>query len=328
MHVDEWGEIHPSSAERPAEKKKPLTPDCLAAEGVGVPELADLGQKLSRYGTAKARNRAMAGYLVHRAGPYATDPLRKLSAALYDCASWLEFHHYLQSKRTVLANAVTCKKHLLCPFCAIRRGAKLLRNYHERALHLVDQFDFHSVVLTVKNGPDLVERHTHLKHAFKRLRTQGRDGYGVWANVKGAIWSTEFTKSDEGWHPHLHIIVAVPKGSPPIRYGQDSPLGKQWFELTGDSFIVHAQPIRPEGDDLAAGLCEVLKYAVKFSDLDLTDNLDAYLALKGKRLVQSSGCFYGLELPENDDLLDEPLSGPYLRWFFRYGSAGYQAAEA
>jgi hypothetical protein len=323
MYVDHWGEIHPPSPPGP-EKKKPLTPESLAAKGVGVPELADIGQKLCRYGTAKARNRAMAGFLASLGTRATNDPLRKLSANLYACASTLGFRHYLEAKQTLLHSGMFCKAHLLCPVCAIRRGVKTLQKYHQRAVHLADAFDFYLVTLTVKNGDDLAERHRHLKNAFKRLRTRGRDGYGEWSRVAGAVWSTEFTFSAEsGWHPHLHVLVALPKGEPPIRYGQGSQLALDWLAVTGDSFIVHSARIKGEADDLADSLCEVLKYALKFADLPLEKNWDAYLALRGKRLLQSSGCFFGLDVPPGDDLLDELLHGPYVDFWFKYGSTGY-----
>ncbi len=329
MYVDQWGEIHPLAPPGEAEKKKPLTPECLAAEGVGVPEQADIGQKLSRYGTAKARNRQMAGYIVGLGSKASNDPHRKLGQNLYDCASVLGFRHYIEAKQTILHSGRFCKAHLLCPVCAIRRGVRTLRNYHERAVFLADRFDFYLVTLTVKNGPDLYERFSHLKHAFKRLRERGKKGYGEWSRVSGAVWSTEFTYSEEhGWHPHLHVLVAIPKGEPPIRYGQGSQLAADWLSVTGDSYIVHAAPVEGRGDDLAAGLCEVLKYALKFSDLDLAKNWEAYRALKGKRLLQSSGVLFGLDIPDDADLTDDPLDGPYVDLWFKFGSAGYLLAAS
>src|SRR5690606_24308876 len=113
----------------------------------------------------------------------------------------------------------------------------------------------------------------------------------------------------------------VPKGSEPIRYGKESQLAMDWLAATGDSFIVHAQKIQPQaGDDktaLLGALCETLKYAVKFGDLSLDDNLHAYLALKGKRLSRSYGCFWGLEVP-NETLDDDELDGPYVEMLYRF----------
>jgi hypothetical protein len=202
----------------------------------------------------------------------------------------------------------------------------MLAKYKERCDYLAPAHDFQLVTLTVKNGPDLFERYLHLKHAFKRLRESGKKGYGIWANVSGAVWSTEFTKSAEGWHPHLHLVVATPKGSTPFRYGKGSPLADAWEKVTGDSYIVHAAPIGGQGQPIADALCEVLKYAVKFSELDLVDNLHAFNTLKGRRLIQSSGCFYGLDLPDNADLAEDGLDGPFIEYLFNYTSTGYKLA--
>jgi hypothetical protein len=49
----------------------------------------------------------------------------------------------------------------------------------------------------------------------------------------------------------------------------------------------------------------------------------AFDTLRGKRLVQAGGCFYGLELPEDDELLDEPEDGPYEVLWYRYTAHGY-----
>jgi hypothetical protein len=319
MYVDQWGEIHPPPE---PEKANPLTPASLAAEGAGGSGQKDLEAKLVRYGTAKARNREMAGYLCQLGVDDRHGPYKRLSKALYECASWLEFHRYIETGRTVLANAITCKKHLLCPVCAIRRGGKTLRKYHERAAFLATDNDFEMLTVTVKNGADLAERYRHLKSAWRKLRQRIRDGYGPLAHTRGMVWSFEFTRGQDGlWHPHIHAIVAVPKGSPRIAYGEGSALRHQWQQLTGDSFIVHARPIA--GDDLVGGFCEVLKYALKFSSLTLPDNVHAYDTLKGKRLVQAGGCFYGLELPEDDELLDDPEDGPYEVLWYRYTSGGY-----
>lgn len=319
MYVDEWGEIHPTP---PPEKANPLTPDSLAAEGVGGSETAEHEARLRRYGTAKARNREMAAYLAQRAVDDSHGPYRRLSEALYDCASWLEFHRYTDTGHVRLARACTCKKHLLCPVCAIRRGGKTLRRYMERAEYLANAkgVEFHLLTTTVKNGPDLFERYGHLKGAWRKLRQRAQDGYGPLAHVEGMLWSYEFTRGNDGlWHPHIHAVLAVPKGSPPIAWGEGSALAFQWHRLTGDSHIVHARPIA----DLVGGFCEVLKYALKFSSLSLPDNLHAHLTLRGKRLVQAGGCFYGLELPEDDPLTDDPEDGPFEVLFYRYTSTGY-----
>lgn len=305
------------------EKAKPLTSDSLAAVDAGVSRQQGYEPKqLGRYGTAKVRNHQMAGHLV--ASGY-----RVVSDKLYACGNYLRFRHYMAHSETRLIESRSCDVSLLCPLCAIRRGARMLRRYAERCQVIAPAHDFYLVTLTVKNGPDLEERFRHLLRSWKRINERAKKGYGEFANASGAFGSIEFTKSEHGWHPHMHMIWAVPKGSAPIRYGMTSQLGLDWLAATGDSYIVHAERIEaasPEAaaanDPLIAALCETLKYAVKFSDLDLADNLHAWLVLKGKRLTRSYGCFFGLEVDEPLD--DDELDGPYIDLLYRFmGARGY-----
>ena len=290
----------------------------MAAEVEGEADKA-IGARLGRYGTAKARNHAMAGYLLQQAD-------KRLSERLYRCAGYLNFREWLaHDNRVTLHRGHFCQVPLLCPVCAIRRGAKMLRRYVERADYISRTHDLWMVTLTVKNGEDLHERFTHLKHSLQRLRTRGRDGYGAFSAAAGALWSTEFTKSDKGWHPHVHMVWALPFGEEPIRWGEGSQLASDWKAVTGDSYIVHAVRIKAgENKQLVNAFCEVLKYALKFSTLSLADNLAAYRSLKGKRLLSSCGIWWGLELPEDAKLEDDPLDGPYIEHLYRYaGTVGY-----
>lgn len=117
----------------------------------------------------------------------------------------------------------------------------------------------------------------------------------------------------------------MPKGHGPIRWGQGSQLAADWLAVTSDSFIVHTRPIEGTEGERISALCESLKYALKFSTLTLDDNLDAYFALKGKRLLASSGVFYGI--PDDEKLDDDALDEPYIELLFRYaGRRGYVLA--
>ena len=85
--------------------------------------------------------------------------------------------------------------------------------------------------------------------------------------------------------------------------------------------------VRPiSQEDPASGFVEVFKYAVKFSDQPPCDTVHAWLTLSGKRLLASSGCFRGVEVPE--DLMDdsEGLQDlPFVTLFYRYlrAAGGY-----
>ena len=221
-----------------------------------------------------------------------------------------------------LHGARLCMKHLLCPLCAIRRGAKALKAYLDR--WQVIQVEKPAlcpflVTLTVKDGPDLAERFKHLfkaQHELWKRKLRGRGS--SMDGVTGAVWSYEIKRgSGSGvWHPHIHMI-ALAETMP----DQDD-LSKDWHNVTGDSYIVDVRPISHE--DPASGFVEVFKYAVKFSDQPPADTLHAWLTLRGKRLIGSSGCFRGVEVPES--LLDDPEGLgdlPFVTLFYRYLSGSY-----
>ena len=97
-------------------------------------------------------------------------------------------------------------------------------------------------------------------------------------------------------------------------------LSDQWRSITGDSYIVDVRKLRGNSQqEMGEAFCEVFKYALKFSDLSLADNLHAYDRLKGKRLQGSFGSLWGVKVPET--LTDDLHHGlPYLEMFYRYSS--------
>ena len=93
-------------------------------------------------------------------------------------------------------------KHLLCPLCAIRRGAKALGAYLDR-FEAIKRTSGHLrpflVTLTVKDGPDLRERFKHLHDSQRELWKRKQRGRGsVLDGVEGAVWSYEVRKRGQG----------------------------------------------------------------------------------------------------------------------------------
>lgn len=291
---------------RRLDEENPLPVDSLAAETErGSDSLTALPKRLDRYAKAHERAVAMADYI--RSVQHRTPFAEKLSHDLQECGAYLVFRHYLLQNRAKLVAARTCKKHIVCPFCAIRRGAKMLARYQERFEivmaenpHLVPWM----VTFTVKNGPDLAERYSHLHKAVKAMnknRTRGDRGHEI-MKAQGSVWSYEFKRGEGSglWHPHMHGVWLC---SSPL---DQKKLQQEWLHLTGDSFIVEAHQMYGETVD---AFCEVFKYAVKFGGLPLEDNLHAFDVLRSKRLVRSAGLLWGVEVPENlmDDELDDPV---------------------
>lgn len=294
-------------------------PDSLAGE-TGVEGIEALPAKVSRYGKAKKGALDVANYM-------ATLPEHQaMGAKVQGCGDYLVFRHYYTVDKVRLHGASLCKKHLLCPLCAIRRGAKSLKAYLDR-FEVIKAAKPHLkpflVTLTVKDGDDLEERFKHLHKSQRALWMRKNRGRGsVLDNVEGAVWSYEIKRGANSgkWHPHLHMI-ALSESIP-----DQEELAAEWHNITGDSFIVDVRPISQ--DDPASGFVEVFKYAVKFSDQPPEDTVHAWQTLAGKRLLGSAGCFRGVEVPEG--LLDdsEGFEGlPYIQLFYRYLPAGYSLAK-
>ena len=273
-----------------------------------------LPKRIDRYGDAKRRALEVAEYIERQEG------CKTLHARVSNCGEYLVFRHYFTIDSVRLHAAQFCKKHLLCPLCAVRRGAKALQAYLPRyeALRLsAPHLRPFLVTLTVKDGPDLAERFDHLQKGQRELwMRKHRQRGSPLDGVAAAVWSYEVKRGQGSnlWHPHLHM-VAMAEHAP-----DKGMLSSEWHSITGDSFIVDVRPI--DEADPASGFLEVFKYALKFSDMEPSDTFDAFRVLQGRRLVCSAGMFRGIEIPES--LLDEPLDDlPFVELFYRYIGAGY-----
>jgi hypothetical protein len=308
-----------------AHKKTPGNPSNLAdGEFTGAHEARLLGERIARYGVAHARSQAMLEHL--REAP--SHASIKTAAGLATCGNYLHFREYFTVGKVRLHSASFCRQHLVCPLCAIRRGAKALGAYLTRWQVLQqDRPDLrpYLLTLTVKNGDDLEERQAHLSKSLRKLLTHRRHFNGgipraPWTELckaEGAVYTLELTNKGKGWHPHCHMIVLA------TSQPSQTDLSAEWHKITGDSMVVDCRPIL---GDPVEGFMEVFKYAVKFSDLTLADNWHAAQILKGKRLLNSLGLFRGVDIPES--MLDEPLDGlPYLDRFYRYLGDEYRLDE-
>lgn len=278
----------------------------------------DLKKRLLRYGKAKKRGLEFARYLdgVDR---------RDLAFPLHACGEFLTFHDYFTVNKLRLVKANFCNKHLLCAFCAIRRGAKHLRAYLERFEVIRKNnpgLKLELITLTVKNGDDLQERFHHLSNGLRVFRKRASNfkrgkGCSVWGEVLGSVGAYEVTNKGRGWHPHLHIIALSKNG---VDKGR---LRDEWKEITGDSFEVDVRPLDENGDP-SKDFIEVFKYSVAFSDLTFEQNLIAHDVFKGRNLLFSQGLFRGVPMPEK--LTDDPLKDlPYVVLMYRYlEGMGYQ----
>lgn len=306
----------------PNKGNPPLDEGLAAQSSEGFDEQGKHPARVERYGRAKGRALAILSHLREIDSPeWAGGPLRFISerAGLENCGTYLDFRHYYSVGKVRLHRASFCQYHLLCPLCAVRRGAKNLGRFLERFVEIRaknPELRAYMVTLTVKNGPDLLERFNHLRRAVqamsaaRRRALAGSRHRSVFSDFAAVVGSYEFTNRGNGWHPHVHMCVLSP-----TRPAQDV-LSAEWYSRTGDSMIVDVRPFQnptaPEKD-----FAEVFKYALKFSDLSPADTIHAYSNLKGKRLLFSLGAFRGVKQAGAEP--DEPLEGlPYVELFYKY----------
>ena len=310
------------------QSKNPLKADNLAAEASrGFDNTDRLNARLDRYSTAKKRALVNLKELTNLQplDDLLKERYRVAAAKLESCGNYLEFRNYYTVGKTRLTKASFCKQHLLCPLCAIRRGAKTLEAYLARYRVVKDEnpsWRLSMLTLTVANGEDLVERFQHLHNSIKRVFKRRRDyldkqrGLTEWRKVYGWVGTYEVTNKGNGWHPHAHIMCLH---SSSFDY---KALQAEWKEITGDSHVLNVSaakhPNEPERDFL-----EVFKYAVKFSDMTAEQNIHAWNVLRARRLLFSGGALWGVDVPES--LEDVPLDDlPYIELLYSYMLDGYK----
>jgi len=302
------------------QKRKPSLTTSLATDvSKGSDSFSKLPEKMVRYSRARSRALSILPHVDAEQQKTGSPFLQKVHDDLLTCGNYLHFRNYHTVDQIRLRDARFCKKHLFCPLCAIRRGSKQLSSYLTRYKVITAEkpaLKPYMITLTVKNGSDLLERYSHLVNSLKKV-TRGRSralsgsrNVTEFSKVQGAVGTYEFTNKKNGWHPHVHIIALCEE------MPNQKTLSSEWLKITGDSFIVDVRPIgNPE--EPIKGFAEVFKYALKFSDLTLDQQVFAAMALQGKRLLFSLGLFRGVVVPES--LLDEPLDDlPYIDIFYRY----------
>jgi hypothetical protein len=91
--------------------------------------------------------------------------------------------------------------------------------------------------------------------------------------------------------------------------------------------MVEAHNVVNDGESIDGSFCEVFKYALKSNDMSVENLYQAYLTLRGKRLIASIGSLFGVEVSEDlhDDIEEELKTLPYVDMLFRYSETfGYQ----
>lgn len=303
-----------------SKNEKPLPSDVLAGDlERGWDSTERISDRLERYSTLKESTSEFTEWARDGGIPQFTRADAKLFRKVENCGSYLIFRNYLTSNRSRLLGACSCKEHLLCSFCAARRGVRNARAYQEKVDALKSDNPSHRLILvtfTVQNGANLIERFLHLKNsmqAFLKRRSSSlrRDTPSSFHLVDGGVFAYEVKRGAglDLWHPHIHMLILVPSEG----FLDWQAVKDEWFLVTGDSSVVNFSAVT---DDSA--FLEVFAYALKFSEMTHADRWLAFSILKGERLISSFGSFRGVEVPDSDsdDLLDS--NEPWVDLIFKY----------
>ncbi|MYL22069.1 replication protein, partial [Halobacillus litoralis] len=290
--------------------------------------------RISNLGNRRKDTRKFLHWLQHQDVSNRPD-IKLVQSKIAGCANWLVFNNYYTVDQIRLAAAHSCDKHLLCSFCAARRGSKYVQRYTERLAVLLKQKSTLKAVmltLTTVNGDDLEERFHHFMGSLKKLLMKRRDAVRGKSATElekavAGVYSVEVTNKGKGWHVHLHAVLLLDDWIDRVE------LSKEWQAITRDgSKILDVRQLAKGADaldkhgevspKLVEAFAEVFKYALKFSDLDHSDRLHAWETMRGKRLVGSWGDFRGVKVPDGvtDDLLPDL---PYIRMLYRFSGKAY-----
>ena len=266
-----------------------------------------------------------------------------------DCACFLEFGKYIDSnEKWKLQKANFCRDRL-CPVCGWRRSLKIFSHVSQIMNVIQNEYQFLFLTLTVPNckPEELNDTITALMSGFnrfiqyKRIKTAVKGFFRCLEITRNMdYWTVKYYKDKDGkkkkklvfdengnkipnpfyktYHPHFHIILAVPKDYTTHYYIKQDEWLNLWRKAMKDDTItsvdirtckssqelsVGAECVQEltEYNNILLGkaVAEVAKYTVKGSDFlfkddnKLTDeNVSVYSkALYHRRLTAFGGVF-------------------------------------
>ena len=188
-----------------------------------------------------------------------------------ECGSYLNFLSCPDEHEKKLVGANFCRNPL-CPMCMWRKGrltAHQVCNVAHTALERHPTLRFLFLTLTVPNvsGNRLSDEITHLVESHRRLFQRKR----VKQAIKGTFRAMEVTYNADrdDYHPHLHVLLAVPSSYFSDYYIKRGDWLKLWQESTRYDDITQVDIRRVksrtdmEGVSMAGAAGEVGKYVTK-----------------------------------------------------------------
>lgn len=196
------------------------------------------------------------------------------SQRMFECGSTLEFATDNHGNMR-LVRALFCRDRM-CPSCQKRRSMAIFHQVKavcQSVQQVHPTMRYLLLTLTVPNvdADSLTDEIKHMTKSFDRLMKRAE----VKRSVKGFFRALEVTYNGDrdDYHPHFHVLLAVPAGYFKKNYIKQSRWLELWQESTRYPQItqVDIRPIKPnpkrEGStDIESAAAEVGKYATKPSN--------------------------------------------------------------
>lgn len=274
------------------------------------------------------------------------------------CGTELSFAYAISPDGVVsedgkLHSANFCKDRL-CPMCAWRRSYKIFGQVSRIMEHIGDKYEYLFLTLTVPSVPaeELTETISRLVKAWSNLIRQKL----FKTAVRGFFRALEVTRNNDPdsksyklYHPHFHVVLAVPKSYWNNCYITHDQWLDMWRKAYKDDSITQVDIRKAKSKDayqkagaqeainmLSSAVAEIAKYAVKDTDYihefdpALTDEIVTTLAgaLARRRLTAYGGCFddafqkLKLDDAEDGDLVhinDETINPALALLIVKYG---------
>lgn len=134
---------------------------------------------------------------------------------IYHCHDTLHGWFNKETQELTVTNALRTCQTRFCPVCEVKKS---IREYSKLRYNLDtfgDKYEYFMLTLTLPNNKEGFKEELDI---YKKCLSVLFDNFGFYKNedrgriCEGCYGSYEITVSEEnGWHPHLHIILAYPK---------------------------------------------------------------------------------------------------------------------
>ena len=171
-----------------------------------------------------------------------------------------------------------------CPICAKLKSSRNAR----KVLGFLGERELFHLVLTIApsvHHDDLSSSVDHLFHSFRRMN--GR--YKLWkTHVIGGVrfFDCAFNYMTQRFNPHFHVIAEM-------KNSQNLDLDHLWLKVTKTSYVTSQTPIAPTKADREDAVYYATKPAMRAYFNDPAACSELPLILKGRKLSQPFGTWYG-----------------------------------